>query len=292
MFTWSVERGYLDRNPSRDGARLLIKAEREDNKRHRRVSPELEAKLLEEAAPHLRLMIIAALDTGMCRDEMLALTLADVDERPGWLRLRGTEHEVRQDVIAADRDRPPAGLWTSCASTRRYSKPSDARVFSNEAGEPIQGFRTAWDAAVLRAHGHQPTRTSEDGKGLLMAECREALRKIDLRWHDLRHAHASRPVELGVPMSQLRDLLGHASITTTERYDNQRPDALEAAVKRSKLAKVSTNPSSFATSTGEADTLRPGEDDENPLDPQDLESGVGEGIRTPNIRSHSPALCP
>jgi hypothetical protein len=73
----------------------------------------------------------------------------------------------------------------------------------------------------------------------LTAECREALRKIDLRWHDLRHEHASRLVELGVPLSQVRDLLGHASITTTERYDNQRPDALEAAVNGSKLVKVS-----------------------------------------------------
>lgn len=28
-------------------------------------------------------------------------------------------------------------------------------------------------------------------------------------------------MEHGVPLAQVRDLLGHASITTTERYDNQ-----------------------------------------------------------------------
>jgi hypothetical protein len=28
-------------------------------------------------------------------------------------------------------------------------------------------------------------------------------------------------VEHGVPLGRVRDLLGHASITTTERYDNQ-----------------------------------------------------------------------
>jgi len=27
-------------------------------------------------------------------------------------------------------------------------------------------------------------------------------------------------VERGVPLAQVRDLLGHASIVTTERYDN------------------------------------------------------------------------
>jgi hypothetical protein len=35
-----------------------------------------------------------------------------------------------------------------------------------------------------------------------------------------------------VPLAQVRDLLGHASILTTERYDNQRMEALQAAVER------------------------------------------------------------
>jgi hypothetical protein len=39
-------------------------------------------------------------------------------------------------------------------------------------------------------------------------------------------------VERGVPLAQVRDLLGHASILTTERYDNQRLEALQAAVER------------------------------------------------------------
>jgi hypothetical protein len=39
-------------------------------------------------------------------------------------------------------------------------------------------------------------------------------------------------VERGVPLSQVRDLLGHASIVTTERYDNQKPELLMAAAKR------------------------------------------------------------
>ena len=46
----------------------------------------------------------------------------------------------------------------------------------------------------------------------------------------MRHEHASRLVER--PLAQVRDLLGHASILTTERYDNQRLEALQAAVER------------------------------------------------------------
>jgi integrase len=54
-----------------------------------------------------------------------------------------------------------------------------------------------------------------------------ALRFGDVDWHDLRHEYASRLVERGVPLAQVRDLLGHASITTTERYDNQKLENLQ-----------------------------------------------------------------
>jgi Phage integrase family len=57
----------------------------------------------------------------------------------------------------------------------------------------------------------------------LTPECGEHFRRINLRWHDLRHEYASRLVERGVPLAQVRDLLvGHASITTIERYDDQK----------------------------------------------------------------------
>lgn len=59
-----------------------------------------------------------------------------------------------------------------------------------------------------------------------------------LHWHDLRHEYASRLVERGVPLAQVRDLLGHASILTTERYDNQRLEALQAAAARLEAGKA------------------------------------------------------
>jgi hypothetical protein len=62
---------------------------------------------------------------------------------------------------------------------------------------------------VLKAHGVTPIwRAALNYKGL-SEESQAAFRKINLRWHDL---------------------LGHASITTTERYDNQRLESLQHAV--------------------------------------------------------------
>ena len=51
-----------------------------------------------------------------------------------------------------------------------------------------------------------------------------------VRFHDLRSEQASRLVECGVPLSQVRDLLGHCSMVVTERYDCVRLDSLKAAV--------------------------------------------------------------
>jgi hypothetical protein len=44
--------------------------------------------------------------------------------------------------------------------------------------------------------------------------------------------YASRLVERNVPLAQVRDLLGHASIVTTERYDNQTLKNLQNAAAR------------------------------------------------------------
>jgi hypothetical protein len=83
----------------------------------------------------------------------------------------------------------------------------------------------------------------------LSADCQQRFRDINLHWHDLRHEYASRLVERGVPLAQVRDLLGHASILTTERYDNQRLEALQAAVERLEGGKT------FDSKTEAADNL-------------------------------------
>lgn len=47
------------------------------------------------------------------------------------------------------------------------------------------------------------------------------------RPHDLRHTYASRLVRAGVPMARVQKLLGHDSITTTERYSHLANDGHE-----------------------------------------------------------------
>jgi site-specific recombinase XerD len=89
----------------------------------------------------------------------------------------------------------------------------------------------AWVVAVLKARSVDPRWRKGSYKDL-STECQQRFRTINLHWHDLRHEYVSRLVERSVPLAQVRDLLGHASILTTERYDYQRLEALQAAVER------------------------------------------------------------
>ena len=267
MFNWAEGREYLVRTPFRRGTQNLVPREQEDNQRHRRLSLEEEQKLLEVAAEHIRPMLIAALDCGLRRGEMLEVTWADVDARPGWLRLRGeTTKSGRTRWVPIGTTRLQAVLEYLRLDADGEKKPATTVIFSNEAGEPLRWCERPWHNA------------------------RGAAGLTDFRWHDLRHEYASRLVEKGVPLSQVRDLLGHASIVTTERYDNQRPEALQEAAKLLDTGESFKIPSRSDAKPPAADTPALDEADAKLLQELEEEGGVGNGVRTRDFRSHSPAL--
>lgn len=212
--------------------------ELEDNKRRRHISEAEEDALLAVASPHLRSMIIAAADTGMGRGEMLAIRFGDIDWKRRRIRPRGATTKSRLTrVIPIGTARLLAVVqWLRLDSAGEH-KADDVPVFSNEAGEPLKTFKKEWVVAVLKAHSVDPHWRKGSYQDL-STECQQRLREINLHWHDLWHKYASRLVERGVPLAQVRDLLGHASILTTERYDNQRLEALQAAIERLETGKT------------------------------------------------------
>ena len=75
-----------------------------------------------------------------------------------------------------------------------------------------------------------------------LKENQEQLRRIDLRWHDLRHEGACRLLADGVDIRIIQLMLGHASIQQTQRYLNVTDDelrkGLEVSWKRRTLKAV------------------------------------------------------
>jgi integrase len=188
---------------------MLIRLEHEDNVRRRRISEDEEARLLDMAPPLLRFMIIAALDTGIRRGEMLALRFADIDLNCETHRAPRLDDEERQDPLRPHLDGSSANRSEMAAHRRgRQAQANNTPVFSDEVGEPVGCFKGAWTLTVLKAHGISPQWTREYGWKEASPECKRLLREIDLRWHDLHQEYASRLVERGVPLAQVRDLLG------------------------------------------------------------------------------------
>jgi len=86
---------------------------------------------------------------------------------------------------------------------RRREKIKDDRVFPHSEREFRRAFKRALEKAGL-------PRT--------------------IRIHDLRHTFASWLAMKGVPLQQIKDLLGHSQITTTLRYSHLNPEVLRKAV--------------------------------------------------------------
>ncbi len=63
------------------------------------------------------------------------------------------------------------------------------------------------------------------------SRCRKA-GIVNLRFHDLRHEAASRLHEPGWPLHHVRELLGHASLSTTNTYLNVTRTELQASMRR------------------------------------------------------------
>ena len=70
----------------------------------------------------------------------------------------------------------------------------------------------------------------------------ETYRTIDLHFHNLRHEAGSRWLEQGWPLHHVKELLGHASISTTDTYLNaSRIHLRESMLEMERRGKSVTN---------------------------------------------------
>jgi integrase len=170
---WAVEEGFLPSNPLSH-----VPMERERRKPRPVLSVAEENPLLAAAAPHLKPIIIAALDTGMRRGEILHERWEHVDLGRQLLfvtRAKTAEGEAREI--------PLTGRMIELLGDLPKS---DDLVFLFR-NRPLHRIKTAWKAALRRS----------------------AIRP--LRFHDLRHTFNTRLMEAGVLADIRKALMGHSS---------------------------------------------------------------------------------
>lgn len=170
---WAVDEGLLSANPL-----SRVRMTRERKKPRFVISVAEEELLLQSAAPHLRQIIVAALDTGMRRGEILTQRWEHID--------------FNRQVLSVTHSKTPEGEAREVPLTgrlldllRAQQKP-EGLVFTFD-GSPIHKIKTAWKAAIRRA----------------------GIRYY--RFHDLRHAFNCRMMEAGVLQEVRKALMGHSS---------------------------------------------------------------------------------
>ncbi len=196
FYGWCIRRGLVAVSPFTDqsGQPAVQFAKGVEQPRTRRLREGEEGALLAGANPHLRALIVAALDTACRIGELLNLTFGDVDEERGTLT-------IRPEVSKTNRERrvPMTSRVRAIVSMRRTAPDGNQHepcgfVFGNQVGEPIKDIKTAWQSCCRRA-------------GV-----------SGLHFHDLRREAASRLLEAGVGLHVVSAWLGHSSIAQTATY--------------------------------------------------------------------------
>lgn len=188
---------------AKDNPVCRVSMEREQNTRDRWLTEEEEAQLLAAAAPWVRELIVFAINTGMRRGEILALTWAGVDFTRRTVTVFRSKNGERRTI--------PINQTVLDLLTEKYAaKPSDSLlVFASQTSTPLdgsnlrRGFTSALKAAQIE----------------------------DLHFHDLRHTFATRLVQAGVDLYKVQRLLGHKSPSMTQRYAHHYPESLRDGVE-------------------------------------------------------------
>jgi integrase len=182
------------------------------NQRVRFLSPEEAEKLLDtlaEVSIDVRDQALLSLFSGCRWGEVAGLTWANVDFDSNNLHLLDTKHGQRS-VPMTTKVRDMLGRRKSMVSDFL----SDTLVFPTRTGRPSaqvsQSFHRAVDKLTLN-------------EGLTD-------RRQKVCFHTLRHSYASWLVMAGTPLYTVARLLGHSTMSMTERYSHLGPDHVREAV--------------------------------------------------------------
>lgn len=199
IFAYARRLNLVARSPFDAGESLISLAD--EVRRDRILTPDEEKQLLAQCVgprAHLRYIVIAALDTGMRKGELLQLKWFDVDFEKGVIIVRSTTTKTRRPRTIGLTARLLAALL--------------------ELLELTQGGE--WDYVFGGV---------KDCKKAFNSACRLA-GIADLRFHDLRHTATTRYVQAGAQPGIVMKTTGHTQFATFARYLN--PDhnvAREAA---------------------------------------------------------------
>jgi integrase len=183
---------------------------------------------------------LTILDLGLRKGEAMALQWKDINLSSNTVsitktRLYRAEKGEHKDDIIIDDPKYPASNRTLFMTPRLVKVLKDFnRLFYGNAAVIRKGqkafpgandliFRYSWS----QRNQYLPIRDRSTNGAFERIRRRAGLPKIKI--HDLRHTHGVMLREAGVPLDDIRDILGHKSIETTEIYAQITPKVMKSA---------------------------------------------------------------
>lgn len=194
VLNWAVEESFIADNPIRG-----LHLEPERRKKKPVLSLQEQDLLLPHCAPHLRQIVIAALQTGMRRGELLQQRWEDIYFEISLLY-------VTRSKTATGEGRP-IPLSEELKQLLLPMRKPEGLVFTLN-DKPIHRIKTAWKAAIRRS------------------EIRY------LRFHYLRHTFNTRLMEASVMREVRMALLGHTFSDTHTHYEHVELPMLRDAIRK------------------------------------------------------------
>jgi site-specific recombinase XerD len=148
---------------------------------------------LERPYPERDLALLEVLyGCGVRISELEGMNVEDLDLREGWVRVRGKRKKERQVPIPG---RALAALrkYVEC----RRAEPGEKALFVNHRGRRL---------------------TARGARKILHLYAVAVAGDPSIHPHSLRHAYATHLLNAGADLRAIQELLGHASLSTTQKY--------------------------------------------------------------------------
>lgn len=223
MFTKAVEWEMVEEETLKRVRRVKLLSE--NNRRLRYLSKEECKALINACSPHLKPIVVTALNTGMRKEEILSLEWEKhVDLRHGFILLDKTKNGERRET--------PINQTLRAALQDIVRRIDSTYVFVDGEGKRFKDVKRSFATALKNAelercpecnYEMQKTESKEPG------HCPNCVTKMsrkgikDFRFHDLRHTFASHLVMAGIDITTVKELLGHKTLTMTLRYAHLAP---------------------------------------------------------------------
>ena len=183
-------------------ARIAISQKREPNLRNRKVKLRDHSLLLRRDRALLELLYAA----GLRVSELTGLDLADIEQKERVLRVCGKGNKERIVPYGSKAQEALDKYWPlrealllqkSGGYTSRFATPHSEAIFLNYAGR----------------------RLTQRSVGRIV---KKYVRLVNINWdmhpHSLRHAFATHLLADGADLRAIQELLGHVSLSTTQKY--------------------------------------------------------------------------